>query len=227
VGRMLEVIDAKRVRQKTRRLVLLPLSHETRPTAPRGSIMSCKVCDHAHKDEISQAIRNGLSTREIASLWTGLSKSAVHRHAMHIPKIEGAPPLLESQRVIRQRRGVLERLLLAAEAENDYKTCVGIIKQLSELDARVFDPIDRAANKELRVRILYGDPRDETGEKCIEQGLPYLNASVQVAGWKPALKCILEAAADSFLTVLLNERDRRESEKTSARIQADRDDPRK
>jgi hypothetical protein len=162
---------------------------------------------------------------------------------MHIPKIEGAPPLLESQRVIRQRRGVLERLLLAAEAENDYKTCVGIIKQLSELDARVFDPIDRAANKELRVRILYGDPRDETGEKCIEQGLPYLNASVQVAGWKPALKCILErmkdaddmgelsaaekAAADSFLTVLLNERDRRESEKTSARIQADRDDPRK
>jgi hypothetical protein len=154
--------------------------------------VSCRVCKSEHRGEIEQALANGLGVREIAKMF-GLSKSAVHRHTMHVPKSQEAtmaPPPLDSQMRAKRLRATLERLLERAERAGDFRAATMIAAQISEIERRILDRVPGKLRGEDApvLRIIFDDPGGGTGSVNASENLAYCIAHY---GWQPILASLL------------------------------------
>lgn len=110
-----------------------------------GMAQKCSVCVHAARDEVDAAIIAGESCRDIAGRFSGLSKSAVDRHALsHVAaRLARAADVAEditAARLIGELRSLgetMREILAEARAEGDHGVALAASARIERQSALV------------------------------------------------------------------------------------------
>jgi len=101
---------------------------------------TCSICKHQDRDQIDAALIEGGPSKELASRF-GVSKSALHRHRQtHIldclRKAKEAVEISKADNLINQVEALkrkVQQILEKAESDNDLRTALAGVKELSRL----------------------------------------------------------------------------------------------
>jgi len=157
----------------------------------------CSVCKHSKREEIDQAIVDGVSYRAISRQY-GVGRDAVRRHALHhlpqtLAKAHEAAEAVRADDLLARARtyqAKAEHLLLKAEADGDYNTALRGIKEARaclELLARMRAELEAQREAEV-ITIDQIEGWDEIQEEILEALKPYPEAREAVR------KALLEAS---------------------------------